>query len=222
MNTEALWAEIRRNPGCHTLDPQTQRLIEQALTVLQTEAAPKHLWRMFPITQRENMLWVGATPLEGQDIRTHLQGCEAAVIMAATLSYSAETALRRMAAEDMALAVVADAVAAAMVEQLCEETEQEIRRRVPYPFVTARFSPGYGDLPLHIQPALLRMLDAGRTLGITATAQHILLPQKSVTAVLGCSHSPVQDARKGICGVNCKGCPHEDTCSSRCSSSEQN
>ncbi|MBQ4346729.1 MAG: 5-methyltetrahydrofolate--homocysteine methyltransferase, partial [Oscillospiraceae bacterium] len=101
-----------------------------------------------------------------------------------------------------------------------EETEQEIRSHVPYPFVTQRFSPGYGDLPLHTQPILLRMLDAGRTLGITATAQHILLPQKSVTAVLGCSHSPVQDARKGICGVNCKGCPQEDTCPSRCSTAE--
>ena len=220
MNTEALWAEIRRNMGCHTLDSQTQRLTEQALTHLQAQAAPKRLWRMFPITWQDHAPLLGATPLEGQDIRKHLQGCEAAVIMGATLSFSAETALRRMAAEDMALAVVADAVAAAMVEQLCEETEQEIRSHVPYLFVTQRFSPGYGDLPLHTQPALLRMLDADRTLGITATAQHILLPQKSVTAVLGCSHSPVQDARKGICGVNCKGCPHEDTCPSRCSTAE--
>ncbi|MBQ4346172.1 MAG: hypothetical protein IJC75_03455, partial [Oscillospiraceae bacterium] len=162
MNTEALWAEIRRNTGCHTLDSQTQRLTEQALAILQAQAVPKRLWRMFPITWQDHAPLLGATPLEGQDIRKHLQGCEAAVIMGATLSFSAETALRRMAAEDMALAVVADAVAAAMVEQLCEETEQEIRSHVPYLFVTQRFSPGYGDLPLHTQPALLRMLDADR------------------------------------------------------------
>lgn len=212
MNNEALRQEIASNLGCKTLDAQTKQFAEQAIAILQAEATPKAIWKTVPLTHQPHALLLGGVSLEGNDIRQHLQGCEVAVVMAATLSLTAEKALRRITAEDMALAMVADAVAAAMIEMLCEETEREIRGKVPYPYVTARFSPGYGDFPLQTQPLLLRLSDATRMLGITATPQHILIPQKSVTALLGCSHQPVQDARKAICGINCSGCPHLQSC----------
>ncbi len=212
MNGDTFRTEIANNLGCKTLDAQTNLLAEQAIAILQKEANPKSIWKTVPLTHLPDAILLGGVPLAGEDIRQHLQGCEMAVVMAATLSLSAEKALRRISTEDMALALVADAVAAAMVERLCDETEAEIRSKVPYPYVTARFSPGYGDLPLQTQPLLLRLCDAARTLGITATPQHILIPQKSVTAILGCSHQPVQDARKATCGINCSGCPHLQSC----------
>ncbi len=212
MKDEAFRTEIAKNLGCITLDAQTNLLAEQAIVILQKEANPKATWKTVPLTHLPDAVLLGGMPLAGADIRQHLRGCDVAVVMAATLSLSAEKALRRMTAEDMALALIADAVAAAMVERLCDETEAEIRDKVPYRYVTARFSPGYGDLPLETQPLLLRLSDAARMLGITATPQHILIPQKSVTAILGCSHQPVHDARKAICGINCSGCPHIQSC----------
>ncbi len=212
MNNAALWREIANNLGCKTLDTQTKQLAEQAVAILQAEATPRSVWKIVPLTHQPDALLLSDVPLAGKDIQLHLQGCEVAVVMAATLSCSAERSLRRIIAEDMALAVVADAVAAAMVEMLCDETEREIRDKAPYPYITARFSPGYGDLPLQTQPLLLRLSDATRKLGVTVTPQHILIPQKSVTAILGCSHQPVQDARTAICGINCSGCPHLQSC----------
>ena len=50
---------------------------------------------------------------------------------------------------------------------------------------TRRYSPGYGDLPLSVQPALLDALDAGRRLGVTLTESLLMVPMKSVTAVVG-------------------------------------
>lgn len=212
MNDEVLWREIANVLGCKLIDKQTRQLAEQALSTLQAEATPKSTWKIVPLSNQPHELLLDGVPLAGNDIQQHLHGCEAAVVMAATLSLTAERVLRRIAAEDMALALVADAVAAAMVEMLCEDTEKEIRSKVPYPYITARFSPGYGDFPLHTQPLLLHLSDATRILGITATPQHILIPQKSVTAILGCSHQPVHDARKAICGINCCGCPHLQNC----------
>jgi hypothetical protein len=57
-------------------------------------------------------------------------------------------------------------------------------------YFTDRFSPGYGDLPLSLQPALTSLLDTSRQIGLTLTDSLILLPRKSVTAVLGLAHKP--------------------------------
>lgn len=223
MHSQAtLVEEIRRNLGCRKEDTQTLALIEQALQILQNSVNPRSIWKIHPLTHQEDAVFIAGIPLKGQDIRQHLRGCDAAAVMACTLSLSAELTLRRLAAEDMALALVADAAAAALVEQLCDRTEQEIRERIPYRYMTARFSPGYGDLPLETQPVLLRLLDAARFLGITITPQNILLPQKSVTAIIGLSNQPVQDARKGVCGVCCEGCPRYEDCPARHNNQTEN
>ena len=45
------------------------------------------------------------------------------------------------------------------------------------------FSPGYGDAPLSCQGALLSWLEA-RRIGISLTAGGLMLPEKSVTALM--------------------------------------
>jgi len=50
---------------------------------------------------------------------------------------------------------------------------------------TGRYSPGYDDFDLEIQPELIAVLDAQRKIGLTCTGSLILLPRKSVTAVIG-------------------------------------
>ena len=49
----------------------------------------------------------------------------------------------------------------------------------------SRYSPGYGDLPLELQREIIRVLDCGRTIGITLTESLLMQPSKSVTAVIG-------------------------------------
>jgi cobalamin-dependent methionine synthase I len=51
-------------------------------------------------------------------------------------------------------------------------------------FLTTRFSPGYGDLPLTFQRDLYRELSLDE-LGIRITEKCILYPQKTITAVIG-------------------------------------
>ena len=67
-------------------------------------------------------------------------------------------------------------------------------------FLTDRFSPGYGDLPLSLQADFLRATDAGRKLGITVNDSFLMTPCKTVTAVIGLSERP-QPARV-------RGCAH--------------
>jgi cobalamin-dependent methionine synthase I len=49
---------------------------------------------------------------------------------------------------------------------------------------TPRFSPGYGDWPVTEQPDMLRMCE-GQRIGISVTESCLMIPRKSVSAVLG-------------------------------------
>ena len=68
----------------------------------------------------------------------------------------------------------------------------------------------YGDLPLELQKDFLQALDAGRKLGITANDSFLLLPCKSVTAVIGLANRP-QGAKIRGCGY----CAMREECAYR-------
>ena len=99
----------------------------------------------------------------------------------------------------MARAVIMDVCGSAYVEAGCDEAEKEIAARYPDLFLTDRFSPGYGDLPLSVQANVLQALDAQRLLGVYALPSFMMAPAKSVTAVIGLSRTP-QPARVRGCG----------------------
>ena len=110
----------------------------------------------------------------------------------------------------MAKAVIYDALGSALVETGCDEAERDISARFPNQFLTDRFSPGYGDLPLELQPRLCAALDAGRRLGLTVSQSLLMNPVKSVTAVIGLSDSPRPARIRG-----CAYCNLRDTCTVR-------
>ena len=73
-----------------------------------------------------------------------------------------------------------------------------------------RFSPGYGDLPLSVQPTVLAALDAQRRLGITLSSSLLMTPTKSVTAIIGMFKEPQPKSHP-----SCAGCPLIDFCKIR-------
>ncbi|MCL2077116.1 MAG: hypothetical protein FWH08_01765 [Oscillospiraceae bacterium] len=122
-------------------------------------------------------------PLDGDDINEHLENCGGVILFAVTLGLAADELFRNAEASNMSGAVVLDALASAATEQLCDSAETEIKRK--YKNVTTRYSPGYGDFPLSIQENLLSALDAKKQIGLYATSDGLLMPRKSVTAVIG-------------------------------------
>ena len=72
-----------------------------------------------------------------------------------------------------------------------------------------RFSPGYGDLPLEVSDKLLDALNAKKEIGINMTKSFMLVPVKSVTAIIGISD------RKESRGRNCSLCSISEVCKYR-------
>ena len=110
----------------------------------------------------------------------------------------------------MGNAAILDACGSAYVEAGCDEAERELASRLPGMYLTDRFSPGYGDLPLDVQRALGNALNMEKLLGLHVTESLMLNPVKSVTAVIGISERPQMARIRG-----CAYCAMRETCALR-------
>ena len=182
---------------------------ERIARELEASVIPRSTFKDFDMEETPEGIWLPAAglTLAGGLTKKMLAGCRRAVLLCVSLGAAFDALLRAAQARDMARAVILDACGSAYVEAACDEAERAVAARHPGQYLTDRFSPGYGDLPLSIQPQLLRALDASRRIGVTCTDSHLMLPAKSVTAVLGLADTP-QPARIRGCAY----CPSRENC----------
>lgn len=153
-----------------------------------------------------------ALVLTGADITRLLEHSDRCFLIAATIGGEVDRLISRRQSTNMAEAVLMDAIATAAIEALCDEIEAKLREQVEQQglMLTWRFSCGYGDLPLDLQPTFLTVLNASRRAGITCTASHLMVPTKSVTAVMGISRVDVRKITQ-----SCRDCPYRESCGRR-------
>lgn len=187
-------------------------LADECETRLLVAISPKYVYRVFDISEDERGISVSGTPLilTGNDITEHLRGCERAVLMCATLSSGADSVIRAYESSEMERAVIADCLASAAIEQVCDIAESEIQAAIGDFHYTWRFSPGYGDLPLELQQQFIETMQAQKRIGVTVTDSLILIPRKSVTAIIGISSREIPKGRRG-----CGNCNMRDRCQFR-------
>ena len=141
---------------------------------------PARTWRRFDDP------FAAAGGGDSESLKKHLSGCHAAYLVCTTIGTGFDALQRRTAAISPSDAFVLQAIGAAAIEAWTDETELEIRRELqPGEELVARYSPGYGDWPLEAQRELLGLLDAPRTVGVSLTDALVMVPSKSVSAVIG-------------------------------------
>ncbi len=185
------------------------RMDALAETVM-ARCTPRWVWRAAEITRTDEGVVLSGVMLPGRTAARMLADCRIAVALTCTLGMDFEGWLRREQSRDMARAVMLDALGSAWVEAGCDAAEKEIAARFPGMHLTDRFSPGYGDLPLSIQPGLLDVTDARRRVGVYETESHLMMPQKSVTALIGIADRPQMARVRG-----CAFCQMKHTCTLR-------
>lgn len=203
--------ETLRYLGYHgqEADSQVLALIEQCWRELKRAASPKSFYQEYPLRfYKEDGIDVYGFKTCSKALKKNLNGCQGAVMFAATLGTGVDMLLKRYGKLQISKAVVIQAAAAVMLEDYCDEINEEIR--IGYEkkgkFLRPRFSPGYGDFSLDCQPALLQCLEAAKRIGITLTDSFLMIPSKSVTAIIGISEKPA-----GRCGIQgCQDCEKKD------------
>ena len=174
---------LRYLGGAGEPDGRMLALLDEAEAALLKAAKPKYLYRVTDLPCD----WLS----QGEDIKKHLADCDRAVVLCATLGAEADRLIRVSQISDMPRAVVIDALASAMTEQVCAEVDRLLAEQLEGCYFTYRFSPGY-------------------KIGLTVAESFLLTPAKSVTAVAGISGEPVPRGRRG-----CAVCSLRDTCAYR-------
>lgn len=128
-----------------------------------------------------------ALTLSGEHIAKNLKGATHIILFAATLGQGMDRAILSAEHRSMTHALMMDACASAHIETICDLCNDAVDSvAVELGFRTRpRFSPGYGDLPLALQPKLCHVLDAHRQIGLSCSPNALLMPRKSVTAIIG-------------------------------------
>ncbi len=122
-----------------------------------------------------------------EDLKKNLENCSGVIIVAATIGAGIDRLIRRYERTQVATGLLLQGIGAERVESFIDQFNDEVNREAAELGlkVHPRYSPGYGDLPITVQPHLLKLLDAEKRLGITLNASLMMSPSKSVTAIIG-------------------------------------
>ncbi len=211
--TEQVWKwndrEILRYLGCKTETPpeMVQSLVEECKGELEEMAVCKSVWREFPLVFRNDVIDMGCLQTSSRNLSRNLKDCDGVLLFGATLGAKVDMLLGRYEKLQISKAVVLQAAAVAMLEACCDRLMEQLKKEylVKGRYLRPRFSPGYGDFPLECQRKIVPALDLNRRLGVTLTDGLLMMPSKSVTAVVGISRIPADCRVEG-----CEACGKKD------------
>ena len=199
--------EVLRYLGNAAPDARLMELIASVEAELRRDIRPRGVRRRLAVAVTEAGVQAGGFYLESRALAQNLYGCREACFAAATLGAEADRLLRRYAALDMPRAAVWQAACAACLEEYLDGMETALRAEAPGLYLRPRFSPGYGDLDISNQQAMFSLLELEKRLGLSLTPTQMMLPEKSVTAIIGLSKEP-RKAAGGCASCTKTDCPN--------------
>lgn len=183
--------EILRYLG-HTnqdVDSNTEQLLNECLVEIHHLMANKFVYDVFDLHKEENTISLQNTILvmESKDIANHLAKSDKCVLMAASLGLEVDMRIAYYSKVNVTKSLILDACASTAIESLCDDIQELVRKEAcDHGYnITSRFSPGYGDLPITLQKPITQVLRTYPKIGLTVNQSSIMLPRKSVTAIIG-------------------------------------
>ena len=185
--------------GGKPADPAVLERIDAIKKELEACLTPKSVYGKWSCeVNADGTVAIGNLIIKSRTLADHIKDCEYVILLAATLGAETDTRIRRYSVTNIGKAAITQAVCAAMIESYCDDLECRIAGEQEGLYLKSRFSPGYGDFSITHQKDILNFLECGKRIGITLTDNFMMIPEKSVTAVIGLSKK--QDGHKGKCG----------------------
>ena len=208
--------EVQRYMGYHgivDIAPEMQEKINKAIEHLGTQSHPRIISKEYRITVSGKTVTLHAenedVTFESEGLVRNLSGCCGAILLAATVGPACDMLVRRASITSAADAAVYQAAGAAAIEAFLDDYNDKLKASYEAKglFLRPRFSPGYGDLKLEHQKDWFRLLDITKQIGIELTDSLLMVPTKSVTAIIGIG---IDETKTGCSG--CRGCNKHATC----------
>ena len=204
--------EVRRYMGFRgpvDASPETDAMIKKAIGSLEKDCTPKYISKVFPVTVNGYEVRFADVVIGSRSLARNLAGCTECVLFAATAGPFCDMLVKRASVTSSAYASCCQAAGAAAIEAYCDLINDKIKDEyeVKGLYARPRFSPGYGDLALECQKDWFRLLDITKNTGIELTESLLMVPTKSVTAIIGLSPNKLPCVKQG-----CEACTMSQTC----------
>ena len=179
--------EICRYAGAKLDDERLVREIEKSLSLSQGQWRFGVCYRFFDVKREGEILDLGFAKSDSSALLKVLADCHGLLLFAATVGPYPDRMALRYGSTDPYRALVYSAIGSERVESLCDLFAKDMAEQLQKEgcFLTPRFSPGYGDLPLSLQKEIFLALMPQRYPGITLNDSLLMWPCKSVTAIMG-------------------------------------
>ncbi len=179
--------EALRYMGAREGTPEIKAIAEDILAELRSAVSPRGCYTELPVSFCDGTVTVGEIVSDSKSLRNALAGCDSAIVFAATLGAGSERLMARYSKTAPSKAVIVSGLGSAMIESLCDCICDGIvaEYRKIGKCIKPRFSPGYGGFSLEAQLYIARILDTQRRIGLYFTDTLMMIPEKSVTAVMG-------------------------------------
>lgn len=177
---------------------------------------PRFIYRKYNIKKLKSSNSKGEVYLEGanlilqsDDVYNLLRECDECILMSATLGLEIEKEIRKLTYTDLTKGIIIDACATTAIEEVCDIVQASIEKELlkKGKHITYRYSPGYGDLPIEKNVDINNILNTQKEIGLTVTNSGIMIPRKSVVALIGVSHKGVNSSKR-----SCENCNNRHNC----------
>ena len=199
--------------GINEIAPDMLDRINKAIDQVESQSHPRIVTREYPLRVRGNDITIyndtEEIVLTSESLARNLKGCCGAILLAATIGPACDRLVRRAAVTSAADASIYQAAGAAAIEAFLDDPNAQLEKDYEAQglFLRPRFSPGYGDLKLDHQKDWFRLLDISKQIGVELTDSLLMVPTKSVTALIGIG---IDKSKVGCSG--CSGCNKHDSC----------
>lgn len=167
------------------VDSETKELLLSCVDEFKSVVSYKACYRCFDVKIENNIVcFDDDIALESDKLAKNLKGCDRAFMFVATTSVGVDRLIKKHMALRVSRALVIDAIGSAAVEGFCDLLCETLKREYSVSF-RPRFSPGYGDLSIKCQSSVLGICDASRKIGVTLTDKYMMIPKKTVSAIVG-------------------------------------
>ncbi len=179
--------EILRYSGVRGSAPEVESLLDDCLAELSGRLTYRVCFAEYPVFVKENTVMLGDIRVVSSDLARRLEGCDRALIFAATVGHEIDRVIARYGRISPARALMVQAIGTERIEALCDAFEKEISEGQSRGGrqTRKRFSPGYGDIPLTLQREIFASLACTGRIGVSLNESLLMSPSKSVTAIIG-------------------------------------
>ena len=205
--------ETKRYAGLNKAENFDEKKIIEACDETLIFLEVRGIWKIYDYDSEKK--FVMSEPnfeIHGKSIEKHLDGCEKVICMAVTVGEKIEQEItKRFRQGNYLEAMLMDAAATCAVEQAADSLEKAVEIEVAKESYKMRwrYSPGYGDWSLSQQKNFFQIIGA-KEIGMKLSPAMMLIPRKSVTAIIGLEKISADKKISAGDKKNCADCDRKD------------